>query len=280
VRNDVEPRHPGDHVLAGFVDGTLTAGEIPAVAEHLRGCAECRLLVTETARFSREEEALPFAGHQRKKKGLAPVWMAVAAVLAAIAVTAPLLRWNERRTSPIARLIAVAPRDHRQVEPRLSGFRWAPLQAPSRGEQIADPADLKLAGAAGQVLEQTLTRPDADAQRATGVAYLLIGRHRESVAALERSAMASNEPAAWNDLAAARYASASRGGPAQLQQALEDVGRALQADPRLAEALFNRALILERMESREQARAAWARYLEAEPSGEWSLEARARLGRP
>ena len=295
--------HPRMEVLAGFVDGTLTPDEIPAVAAHLRSCADCRTVVTETARFSREEGSREVGSdlrssvsevgsdlrssvsvpapapvdlaERRKKKGPAPRWMAAAAaVLAVVGVTAPLLR-----TSPIARLIAVAPRDHRQVEPRLTGFPWARLQAPSRGQAIAAPADLKLTGAAGKLLEKTLARSDADSHRATGVAYLLIGRHRESIAALERAAAASNSAAAWNDLAAARYMAALRDDPTQLPRALADVDRALQIESRHAEALFNRALILERMESREPARAAWERYLEVDPSGEWSAEAREHLRR-
>lgn len=270
--SDVVPQHPGADVMAAFIDGTLPRHEIATVAGHLRDCADCRLIVSETARFAREEE-------EEAPSRAKPWWLAAAAVLAAVAVTAPVLKWNEQRTSPVERLIAVAPRDHRRLEPRLTGFPWARLQAPSRGDAIPDPGDLKLSGAAGEVLEQTLTRSDADGRRATGIAYLLIGRYDESIAALERAAAVSNEPRAWSDLAAARYAASFNDRPSLLPQALADADRALRLDPRLAEAYFNRALILERMGLRDAARSAWQRYLEIDPGGEWSIEAREHLRR-
>jgi tetratricopeptide (TPR) repeat protein len=268
--SDPAPRHPGAEVMAAFVDGTLAPTEIPAVAGHLQECADCRTVVTETARFSREEagsDPIPFAP-RAKKKGLTPLWAAAAAVV--FALTGTLLL---RRTAPVAQLIAAAPREHRLVDGRLAGFPWARLQAPSRGQTLEDPADLKLTGAAGRVLEKSLRRSDPVALRATGVAYLLIGRQHESVAALERAAAASNDATACNDLAAARLALA------QLPQALADTDRALRIDPDFPEALFNRALILERLGRREEARAAWQRYLTVEPAGGWSQEARTHLRR-
>jgi len=48
-RSDGVPRHPEAQTMAAFVDGTLSPGEVTAVAEHLRGCGECRTVVSETA---------------------------------------------------------------------------------------------------------------------------------------------------------------------------------------------------------------------------------------
>ena len=56
--NDGQSRHPEAHTMAAFVDGTLAPSELTTVATHLRDCADCRVVVTETARFEREEEAL------------------------------------------------------------------------------------------------------------------------------------------------------------------------------------------------------------------------------
>jgi CHAT domain-containing protein/tetratricopeptide (TPR) repeat protein len=271
--NDGVPRHPGAQTMAAFVEGRLAPQEIAAVAGHLRDCSDCRLVVTETARFEREEER---AGSSRSNRLW---WLAVAAAIAAIAIAVPLLRRSESHlASPMARLIEVAPRRHRLVEARLTGFPWARLQAPSRGNAVPDPADLKLAGAAGEVLEKTASRNDPLSRQATGVAYLLIGRRSESIAALASATTDSKDAAAWNDLAAARYAMAVQDEhPAQLPEALADVDHAVRINPRLAEALFNRALILEHLGVREQARKAWQRYLEVDPGGDWSVEARAHL---
>src|SRR5438067_5793611 len=168
--NDV-PRHPEAQVMAAFVDGTLAPDEIAAVAGHLRDCADCRTVVSETARFEREEESV-----ERPRSNA--WWLAAAAaVIVAIIIAVPTLRPR----TPIGKLIAASPREHRTVEARLSGFPWARLQAPARGEAPPDPADLKLIGAAGDVLSQT---QDA---HATGLAFLLIQRRSDAVAALERA---------------------------------------------------------------------------------------------
>jgi len=259
--------------MAAFIEGRLPADEVATVAAHLRDCADCRVVVAETARFAREERPAAAAPARRPW----PSWLAAAAVLALVAINVPLLlRWNESRRASVAHLIAYAPREHRTIEPRLSGFPWARMQAPPRGNAVTDPADLKMNGAAGDVLDETKGRREPEARRAAGVAYLLIGRRSESIVALEQAA--GNDAKTWNDLAAARYAAAVEDErPSQLPEALADADRALRLDPRNAEALFNRALILEHLGVREQAREAWKRYLDVDPGSGWAVEARTHL---
>jgi CHAT domain-containing protein len=271
---DTASRHPEDHVMAAFVDGKLAPDEVAAVAEHLRGCAGCRLVVSETARWERE-------GYGAARSGAPRWWLAVAAVIALVVAAVSLYQWNDRRRStPIAQLIAVAPRQHRAVEARVAGFPWARLQAPARGRGAPDPADLKLIGAAGVVLEQTADARTSAEQHARGVAYLLIGSRNEAVAALEQAVIGSNDARVWSDLAAARYAVAVEDErPSLLPLALGAAEHALRLDPRSPEALFNRALILESQGNRAQARKAWQSYLLIDPGGAWSVEARNRLHR-
>lgn len=205
------------------------------------------------------------------------VWLFGAAAIAAVLLV---LRTSTRPAAdPIASLVQKAPRDHRLVEARLAGFPWARLRGPGRGSAAADPEDLLLTGAAGNVLQKTEGNGEADARRAAGVAYVLIGRAADGVSALEQAAKSSNDWRAWNDLAAARHTLAVKGErPSELPQALADVDRALRLSPQ-SEALFNRALIIESLQLREQALAAWQRFLAAEPASEWSVEAREHLRR-
>jgi CHAT domain-containing protein len=266
--NDV-PRHPEAQVMAAFVDGTLAPNEIAAVANHLRDCSDCRTVVSETARFEREEES---AARPRRNVW----WLAAAAVIVAIIIAVPMLRPR----TPIGRLIAASPREHRTIEARLSGFPWARLAAPARGDAPPDPADLKLIGAAGYVLAKTTSDRTPEARHAAGVADLFIDRRSDSIAALEQAASASNDPRIWSDLAAARYAYAVRDEHlSQLPEALADADHALRIDPKSPEALFNRALIIEALGLREQARKAWQKYLEIDPGSGWAVEARERLRR-
>jgi CHAT domain-containing protein len=227
-----------------------------------------------------EVQATPHVSGGAKPISIRNWWLVAAALAAAVAVALPLFVFMSRRhSSRVAPLIAAAPRDHRRVEARLSGFPWARLEAPMRGEAARQPSDLQLSGAAGDVLGASADLRDPDAQRATGVAHLLIDERTEAIRALDRAAHASADARVWNDLAAARYAAAVTDDRAsELPQALADVKHALRLDPALAEGLFNIALIVERMGITDQARKAWQRYIASDRTTGWSSEARTHLG--
>jgi CHAT domain-containing protein len=195
----------------------------------------------------------------------------VAAGVAAVGLLVPAARWVQYRTSPMGMLVAAAPREHRPTLARVSDFPYAP-HAPMRGG-VHRPEQFQLVGVAGRVIARTQNQDTVKARHAAGVAYLLIGQAREGIDRLERAADGSNDARVWNDLAAARYTVGEE--RSRLVDALAAADHALELDPDLAEAHFNRALILEKLGL--SADAAWKRYLELDPSSEWSNEARARL---
>ena len=55
------------------------------------------------------------------------------------------------------------------------------------------------------------------------------------------------------------------------------IEQALTLDPNLAETWFTKAIVLERLQIRQQAREAWTTYLQLDPDSGWSAEARRRL---
>src|SRR5689334_18065768 len=179
-----------------------------------------------------------------------------------------------RGNSPAARMRAIAARGGRTVEARLTGFAWSAIRV-QRGTAALDPARLELAGAAGAVIEKNPSGHEA------GIGYLIIDRDSEAVEALQDAAQQSpNDPKVWSDLAAARYTLAARGDkPYELPRALAAADHALRLDANLADALFNRALIVERLGIGEAARRAWQRYLQADGTSKWADEALAHLGR-
>jgi len=182
-----------------------------------------------------------------------------------------------RGDSPAARMRASAGKGERTVEARLTGFHWAAMrvQRAGRAGSPLDPGRLEVAGAAGAVIEQNASSHDA------GVGYLMIDRDADAVAALQEAAQKSpNDAAIWSDLAAARYTLAVRGNNAyELPRALAAADRALRIHAALPDALFNRALIIERLGLAEAARRAWQRYLQADGTSKWADEALAHLGR-
>ena len=83
----------------------------------------------------------------------------------------------------------------------------------------------------------------------------------------------------WSDLAVAYVEASLRTGETRdLQRAYFTVERTLQIDPRRPEALFNRALILEKMGETSEAADAWRRCLDVDRSSPgFAMEAREHL---
>lgn len=137
--------------------------------------------------------------------------------------------------------------EQRPVEGRLTGgFEYAPYPARLRRVAVRQPVE---------------------------------GRADQAVRKLERAVrLAPDDPRLLSDLAAAWLDRARQTGDVYgLMLALEAASRAVEVDPRLEEARFNLALILERVFLREAAQAAWESYLQIDHSSGWAGEARMRL---
>ncbi|HEX6086235.1 MAG TPA: CHAT domain-containing protein [Thermoanaerobaculia bacterium] len=171
------------------------------------------------------------------------------------------------------RLAAAAPRDVRFVEARVSGgFRWAPLARTTRGrtKPRSSPA---LAG-----MSEVTRGAGSSSQHAAAVVHLLGEQHDAAIAQLAAMAEERDDAAIWNDLGAANHDAAVRSGSmARLQDALAAVDQALLFDPGFSEALFNRALILERFFLRDAAAAAWRDFLAQAARDGWRDEAQQHL---
>jgi len=264
---------PADETLAVFAAGDLDATERDGILDHIEHCRECLSAVLAAAAHLQEERAAaaqPVTVHRW--------WLSAVAAAAFIGIVAVPL-WRNHPPS-VRTLAALAPKSDRVLEARLSGgFAWAPYRGPARSTDPApDVSRLKLGGVAGELIERAENDPGADAQHAAGVAMVVVDKPLEGAARLEAAARASHDAATWSDLAAAQYEAATQlRQPALFARALAAAGEALRDDPRSADALFNRALILERMERTAEARAAWQQYLAVDSSSPWAAEARERL---
>jgi CHAT domain-containing protein len=280
VRRDSD-RCPDPELLAAFVAGNLTGAELKMVSDHVLECEDCRTTIAEAAQYDRTSSTRETQPHE--KQPARPWWLAAAAA-ALIGVTA-LSFWFTRSTDSnewIHVLVEESPQSARYVEPRLSGgFPWAPLKVVRRGpNQKLDPTQMKFIGVAGDVLDKTSGDTSSEAQHASAVASLLAGDPREAAAVLGQVAKDSPDARVWSDLAAARYNVAVAVEPEdarQLAQALAAADTALRIDPRLPEGLFNRALILEHLGLRDQARATWQKFLDVDSGSQWTQEAESHL---
>src|SRR5262249_16788498 len=112
-----------------------------------------------------------------------------------------------------------------------------------------------------------------------GIAYLVTGDVGRAVSVLEEAVdSATSDSRVLSDLAAAYLARAVRTNrPQDLARAVTMADRAVKADARLAEALFNRACALEGWSLVDEARRAWQDSLGVDSTSGWATEARARL---
>ena len=157
----------------------------------------------------------------------------------------------------------------RPIEGRLSGsLEHAPFDPQAQPETLQDRRrDLRTArGSTARQLE------------GRGLLALLQSEPDQAVQELQEALLARpRDGRLLNDLSAAYLARARvKGDPFDLIQALSAADQALTTVPTLREALFNRALALEKLHLRAQARAAWEGYLRLDESSGWAREALAR----
>lgn len=170
----------------------------------------------------------------------------------------------------------------RLFESRIHGLDYAPMaQARGDGKQNLD--TLNLSQAELIALKEAANRPGASSFHTLGRVYLAEQRFEEAQEWLRKAAEASPDDARiQSDLAAALLENA-RQNPIpekraeELTQSFDRLGKALELDDSLLEALFNRALWYEYMHLPERAEAEWQSYLQKDSNSGWADEARRRL---
>lgn len=186
--------------------------------------------------------------------------LAIAAATAGI-LTIILMRRPTASLVSLASLASPSGRSTRRIEPRVSGLEWAPFKSVRHTPE-------KEKGTRGE----EAAVPD---QNWRGRIELLAGAPDRALTTLKEASASSNAPAAWSDLSAAYYETAFRhDAPELLADALAAVDHALAIDSDYPEALFNRALIIEHLGFKDDAGAAWMRYLAVDGATAWADEAR------
>ena len=113
----------------------------------------------------------------------------------------------------------------------------------------------------------------AQERRALAAMYFALGRAQRAADVLAPEAQ-SNDAGVLSDVAAVYLA---RRADDDVQRALNLLERAVNLDPKRAEAWFNLGLAAEAARQLPRAREAWTHYLVLDPSSEWATEARWHL---
>lgn len=173
-------------------------------------------------------------------------------------------------------------RQERPVEARISTLDYAPFVSTRSGDpQQVNSLELKRAQIF--LLEAEKEQADADSAHALGKLYLLQKEHDKAIESLQKAAKADTKNAQiYADLGAAylekgRLEPATGKGSEDFSRSLEYLKQALEIEPNLIEALFNRALVHQHQGLYQEAKADWRTYLEKDSSSKWAVEAQDNL---
>jgi CHAT domain-containing protein/tetratricopeptide (TPR) repeat protein len=289
-------------MLAAYIDNRLPPEQRAAVEAQLATDPESYALLVDTLEALDDDEIralevkepskqpIPFEP-RAPKSSKSPLrnWMIAGGALAAaaaivLAVMQPsfLKRYLGRDVDPrLERLVAAVGKE-RYVESRLSGgFSYGPLRSATRASTDLSTQNLGLLAAAGELQQQASLEPSGQHLHEWGIAQVQLGELDNAIATLSKSReLLNDDPVVLSDLAAAHLARAvSQSRADDWPIALELAERAVQKNPSLKEALYNRAIALEGLALTRQAEAAWTAYLGVETDAEWRNEAQERIKR-
>jgi CHAT domain-containing protein/tetratricopeptide (TPR) repeat protein len=182
-------------------------------------------------------------------------------------------------TQPAA-LLAQAYTEQRDLELRIAGARYAPMnqQRAGRPSRFNRPADLlKAESDLAAAIQRHPDDPSLLAAQAR--ADLLEWDYEAAIQTLKRVEESQPDSASLlTDLASAHFERAEAEGRAiDYGTAIELLGKALDQNPNDPVALYNRAVCYEKMFMYHQATEDWRRYLQIDPKGDWSAAARQHL---
>lgn len=273
-------------ILAAFVDNRLEQATRSTCESHMAECPHCYEAFVETVKtlnavqLGQEQIAPTVAAGKYRRHVVCAIAGALAAMLAIAVLTDSPRFGRESELDRAMRELVLAVGANRPTVARLTApFPWSPPPAALRGAdgpELAPEATI----AAAKIMQSTQTDRNANSLQALGTAQLVLGRIDSAVSALEEAArLAPDIPTIWVDLSAAYYErSATSDAAINLPKGLEAVNTAIELGGADVPAWFNKALLLERLNTREQAAAAWRRYLQLDSESPWAEEARQHLG--
>jgi CHAT domain-containing protein/Tfp pilus assembly protein PilF len=218
-----------------------------------------------------KQQVLPLTRRRRailfRRKVIIPLLLALLVLIA-------LIGWSIMRGSPAERgtaMLVSTYEKHRVVEPRLSGgFHAGTFLAGQTNSQAVDPASLDRAR--DLIFKAASDEEDPSAHLAYARLSIIEGEGVEAERRLRK--ILEKMPAsaqARNDLGVSLFEQH------KIEDAVEEFEGALEGSPRMAEALFNRALCYERLLLIDAAKNAYEQFIKVEPASGWAREAQARL---
>lgn len=208
-----------------------------------------------------------------------PAFLSAFAVLAILVVGISIFILTRQDSAEIAELQTIYQKE-RPTESRISSFEYAP-QITVRGNTETDANKNKLRLIETKLLEALDKNSTAKNYHALGVFYLTQAKFTDAIQNLEKSLELEKTNAKYyNDLGSAYFELAKNGEKSQkfenFARANEAFSKAVELNPNLLEALFNKSLTLQEYLPK-QATESWNLYLQKDPNSKWADEARKNL---
>ncbi|MEZ5352256.1 MAG: CHAT domain-containing tetratricopeptide repeat protein [Bryobacteraceae bacterium] len=295
---DPGPACPDSQELAMLAAGLVSARDSERLLAHVSGCDSCgatlRAAAEDFSADSQPEEAsvvqsLPSASpfvQRRMAKAMAASmpsaprveggrWLAYAATLI-LCLGGGWWGYTQWSAGQPEQLIAAAYGEQRPFEFRIPGGAHGPVRVERGAGRSSFSRPRGLLRAVERIgAELKKTPDDSKWLRLRARAEMLEWDADAAVSTLARATDNNpDDPAVLADLGLAhalRAEAADRS--VDYGYAIEYLSRALKARPDYKEALFNRAIVYERMFVYDEALKDWERYLTLDPSGPWADEA-------
>lgn len=209
-----------------------------------------------------------------------PAFLSGFAILAILIFGVSLFILTRSDSAEIAELQTIYQKE-RPTESRISSFEYAP-QITVRGNTETDANKNKLRLIETKLLEAVDKNPTAKNFHALGVFYLTQAKFSDAIKNLEKSVELDNKmPKYYNNLGSAYFELAKNGEKSQkfenFARANEAFSKAIELNPNLLEALFNKSLALQELNLPKQATESWNFYLQKDSTSKWADEARKNL---
>jgi CHAT domain-containing protein len=221
-----------------------------------------------------------FSQRQPKPFNKRRFWLLIPSSISALAlVVVVLLFWP--RPKSVEQLLGQAYAQNRTLEPRFFGALYGQVRTERSGKGQSllseSPALLEALPIISRNVHEQPNNPRwLDAK---GRADLLGGNYDAAIQSFQRALEVEPDSAFLEtDLASAYFERAQiMDRPQDYGKAIEFLGRALSKKPDDPIALYNRALVSEKMFLFHQAVDDWTRYLQIDATGEWAKEAKSHL---
>lgn len=247
----------------------LNAPELPPEAESAAG-PEFGRRVAAQLRAQREFERRTPAPRARWR------WAVLLGVAAAAVLVLLLLRPAWIFGQSPEQMLAQAYESDRAWTVRFPGAAYVPQTAGTRAASARNTPLAEAEAAISRGLDRDPNEPRWIQLHAR--AEFLRHRYDSAIETLRPLAESGDSPSVWADLGAAYAARGLADGTAEdLENAIDDLSRALDANPDDPLALFNRALALEAASLWDRAEEDWNHYLRLDPQSGWAGEARRHL---